>query len=104
MPSPFYIPTYRLEYSEGLLLLHTKFGENPGTKYFDEYGKVVISLDGSNKYYKTIEYAEEFQNGEAKVYFMGQDNMFYYVKIDKKGAWITKPTQILESKVPRYYF
>lgn len=94
MPHPAWQSIYRVDYSDGLMLVHTTGGYDPGTRYFDADGNCVIDVDNSNEYYKGIMYAEDFVNGQANVTFVGMDGEWYIVKIDKTGKWVNEPTKI----------
>lgn len=96
MPIPAWQGASSLEYSDGLMLIYSRYYRNPGAKYYDEKGKCIIDLDNSNEYYKQVMYATDFTDGQASVNFIGMDDNWYNVKIDKTGKWINEPIQISE--------
>ncbi len=96
MPYPGRSSIGSIDYSDGLLLVYSKSGDYSITGYFDSQGNCVIDLNNSNQYYKWVKYAERFRKGEATVTFVGLDEEWYKVKINKKGEWISEPEQISE--------
>ncbi|MBQ9354757.1 MAG: WG repeat-containing protein [Clostridia bacterium] len=83
-----------LSCSENLIMIPDP---NYGIKYFDTEGNCVIDLESSNQYYKSVRYAEPFIGGQAEITFIGMDDNWYTVKIDKNGEWKNEPKRIDES-------
>ncbi len=92
------------DYSEGLLRVsHSGFDyefdwlinlDGKATCYYDENGNISLILERSNEYYKEILSADDFYNGRARIVFVGMDDNYYEVYIDKKLDWVTEPQQV----------
>ncbi|MBR2319732.1 MAG: hypothetical protein IKA50_02960 [Clostridia bacterium] len=92
MPTPYRDDISGLEFSDGLMLIYNRYD---GVKYYDENGNCVLTVE--NPYYRRVVYADDFKNGQANVTFIGQDEKYYIVTIDKYGNWINEPIQINKS-------
>lgn len=88
-------------YHEGLLLTYgyyPKTNGEKGVRYIDENGKIVLHLEKTSSYYRSIRGASVFSGGKATVFFIGQDRELYKVTIDKTGKWLDEPVPAREEE------
>lgn len=95
MPFPAKNSIETIDYSDGLMFIYCDFMvETKG--YYDSNGRCVIDLTENEEYW--ISGASPFEDGKATLTFIGDDDNYYNVEINKKGEWISEPVSVSEDE------
>ena len=81
--------------SDGLFYGYSDGNMNTVAYYYNTQGEVVIDLSTRAVNFKVTK-LYDFENGQAKIEFRGADYKYYSVFIDKTGAFIGEPTEMVE--------